>query len=515
MVRLASIILLGAAACTAPALRTVPRVVDGELEYGPFVSPYAYEWFIEGETSASEGRHGEAAMAFENATAAPADDELLMIRLAEEYELSGESRRADRTLSLARRSHPRSPRVALTEGRLAQLRGSDEEAIDAFVRARKLAPSWDAPVITMAETLMAAGNVERASAVLLEYLSAPLQAHSEQARHVLVDLARRTGDAETLGRALAGDPHLTPARRARAAGALALETGQPALAARMLMGSLDTPENVVLWLRALVESGDREEAAAFLGSVDSARLGGLSEHVALLLEINEIDSALGLLEAADRSPKFEYAKGLALLAHGDYLEAATILAAVPLGAASFESARIALAECSISLGRPGAAAEALSLAPHDSLAIRKTLSEIYLGQGALTAALRLFDPKRDPDRAVLAGLFEQAGRFEEAAAYYAALKAKSSDEPRLRARASAERLASGGNRRAAITVLDRWAAAAPDDLYTRVRLVELLAADHQVEVAQERGRRALEDIDEPLLRAHLIDLLGSPADLQP
>ncbi|MGB5264977.1 MAG: hypothetical protein WBN30_00190, partial [Polyangiales bacterium] len=77
-----------------------------------------------------------------------------------------------------------------------------------------------------------------------------------------------------------------------------------------------------------------------------------------------------------------------------------------------------------------------------------------------------------------------------------------------------ERLASQGNRRAAIAVLDRWTVAAPDDLYARVRLVELLAADEQVELARRRGRRALEVIDESRLREHLIAVLDRSADAE-
>jgi len=264
-------------------------------------------------------------------------------------------------------------------------------------------------------------------------------------------------------------------------------------------------------LRALMQSGDRKGVATFLAGSGSQGLGGSSERLDLLLQIGEVDRAFDLFKAADPSPKAEYARGRVLLARGDYLQAAAVLAEVPHGAASFEAARMAFAECTVSQGRRGAAAEALSQAPHDSLAVRRTLAEIYLGEGTLTAALRLFDPKQDSDRAALAGLFERAGRFEEAAAYYAALKAPSSDQPRLRARASAERLASHGNHQAAIAVLDRWTSAAPDDLYARVRLVELLAADDQLDLAQKSGRRTLELVDEPKLRAHLLDVLeGSP-----
>ncbi len=505
--RLASIFLLGLVACTAPALRTVPRVVDGELEHGPFVSPYAYEWFIEGEASASKGLHGEAAMAFENATAAPADDVLLMTRLAEEYELSGDSRRADRTLTAARRSYPGSPWVALAQGRIAAHRGEEREAIAAFLRTHELAPGWDAPIVALAESLVASGRPERAEAILLDHLGSSRHAPSKHARGVLLDLARRSGDTETLSRALALDPSSTLAARAREGGELALENGQPALAVRVLATSLDTPENVALWLHALIKSGDRAEVASFLAGPDSRRLGGWSERVGLLLKIGEAGSALELLNSAAPSPKVGYAQGRALLIDGNYVEAAATLAQVPFGAASFEAARLAFVECSAAQGRSGAAAEALSQAPHYSLAIRKTLAGIYLDQGALRAGLRLFDPKRDAERAALAALYERAGHFEEAAAYYAAVKTTELDDAGLRARALAERLASRGNRRAAIEVLDRWTVVAADDLYARVRLIELLAADDQVAGAQKRGRRALEVVDEPQLRAHLIAVL--------
>jgi thioredoxin-like negative regulator of GroEL len=157
----------------------------------------------------------------------------------------------------------------------------------------------------------------------------------------------------------------------------------------------------------------------------------------------------------------------------------------------------------------------LSQAPHESLAVRKVLAQIYLEAGDLRAGLKLFDPKRPEERAVLAALFEQAGRFEEAAAYYANIKAVSADEPQLRARASAEQLASHGHHRGAIAVLERWTALAPDDLYARVRLVELLQAGDRAEAAQKRGRRALEVIDDPLLLAHLIEVLESPAAAAP
>ncbi|MGB5311323.1 MAG: hypothetical protein WBN38_04580, partial [Polyangiales bacterium] len=69
MGRLGSILLLGLVACASSVPRTVPRVVDGRIEDSPAVSPYAYEWFIQGELQAAKGLHDEAAIAFENAAA--------------------------------------------------------------------------------------------------------------------------------------------------------------------------------------------------------------------------------------------------------------------------------------------------------------------------------------------------------------------------------------------------------------------------------------------------------------
>ena len=105
-----------------------------------------------------------------------------------------------------------------------------------------------------------------------------------------------------------------------------------------------------------------------------------------------------------------------------------------------------------------------------------------------------------------------AGRFPRAAAYYASVKLMSSDEPRILARASAEWLASRGHHRGAIVVLERWTAAAPEDLYARVRLVELLQQTDNAQAAEKRARDALEVIDDPVLRQRLIDVLGASAD---
>jgi thioredoxin-like negative regulator of GroEL len=147
--------------------------------------------------------------------------------------------------------------------------------------------------------------------------------------------------------------------------------------------------------------------------------------------------------------------------------------------------------------------------------VRAELAEFYLYEGELGAALRLFDPKHPEERALIAGLFEQAGHFDEAAAYYASLNLDFTDGSRLAARATAERMVARGHLRSATSVLERWTAAAPDDLYARARLVELLLAQNRRTDAEREGRKALGVIDDPVLWAHLSDLLASQSNVSP
>lgn len=446
-------------------------------------------------------------MAFESAAAAPAGDVLLMTRLAEEYEWSGATRRADRALSIAERNYPGSARVALGEGRILEHRGELDAALDAFMRARERSPGWADPVMAIARALESQGLSERAKVVLLDYLSVHRGRGREVASKALADLALRTGDAKMLARALEFDPSSTAEMRARSAAELALSVERPALAARILENALDDGDNVTMWLRALRESGEADRAVQYVSSARAARWASAEDRARLLVKLHEDARALELLAAAERSPRVQEARGNAFLGQGELVRAASTLASVPYGASTFERSRLRLADCSSSLRRVGGAVEALSMTPHGSLQVREKLAEFYVDQGDLRAGLRLFDARHPYERAALAKVFERAGRFEEAAAYYASVQLGSSNDPRLRARASAENLASRGNRKSAIAILERWAAVAPEDLYSRVRLVELLQAERRTADAAALGRETLPLTYDTRLRAHLAALL--------
>jgi len=507
----ASLLLLGLSACASSVPRTVPRLVDGKVEDGPAVSPYAYEWFIEGERQAARGRHDEAAMAFEAATTAPAGDVLLLMRLAEEYEITGATRRADRVLSLANRYYPQSARVALAEGRILLMRGDVEGAYSSFVEASRRAPGWAEPIVDMASALASHGHVERADALLLEFLEDASENQANLALDALLDLSRRRGDAQTFGRALTFERSASPVERSKKATRFALAADQPALAARLAGPSPTTEGLVALWLEALRRSGARSEAADYLASPDAARVAPVEERAAGLVELGAEERALELLAAADRSPGVQLSRGTALLAAGAYVEGAGELAKVPWGASTFEASRLALVDCSEAKRRVGAAAEVLSLTPHASLAVREKLAGLLIEADELNAALRLFDPRDPGDRAALASLFEHVGRYDEASAYYATVRVSKRSDSRLRARTAAEQLASQGLVESAISVLERWSSVAPEDLYSRARLIELLKHERRFDEARKRGRETLPLITDPKLRAHVRELVGGRA----
>lgn len=483
--------------------------MDGRVEEGAFVTPYAYEWFIEGEVAAAKGRHEDAALALETATATPAQDVVLMTRLAEEYERSGSSRRADRALAAARRLHPGSARVALAEGRIHQRRGEIDRAMRAFVEARTIDPTSDEVVIALADALRRKGLSARADAVLVEYITTNYDGHTENARRVLIQLAEANGDPDALRRALALGAGRNADREAFLAAELAYEGGQPALAARLLERTLGTPANQSLWLLAAVDSGDLEAAREFLMGAESEAVGGPVRHAELFMDVGAHDEALEILQTAGSSPRAQYVRGRALLDGGEYLSASRALAGVPAGSSKFEESRVAFATATEAQGRDGAATEALSLAPKDSLAVRTKLGELFVEQGDLRAGLRLFDPKRTGDRAAIALLFERAGRFPEAAAYYASIEESDGEGPRIHARATAERFAARGQHQPAIAILTRWAATSPEDLFARVRLTELLRLAGRLEEARTEGQAALARIDDPTLAAHLAQVLST------
>jgi hypothetical protein len=495
--------LLCVTACAPPPPRTIPRVVDGRIEHGPVVPAYAYAWFLEGELAAAKGDHEQSALALETALAAPIDDVLVLSKLAVEYQLSDEPRRAARTLASANRLYPDSIEVALARGELLRASGATDAAMASFQRARRINPQADEPVVAIAELLDASGRPLRAEGLLQEYVQTSAAVSSHGARRLWLDLARREADAESLALALS----TTGTPNGREAAELALEHGQPATAARILSDALGATEQNTLWVKAMLRSGRVEEAVELLSTSNSDAFGGRVAHAELLIAARQLGRALEVLEPEPGSPRVQYLRGHARLGMDDYVGAVRLLAEVPWGSADFELARADLADALIALGRPGASAESLGFSESDTLALRMKRAEAYRTSGNLRAALALFDPARPRERAAMALLYERAGLFEEAAAHYSRTDAAKLSEPRTRAVAGAERLAATGRKRGAVAILRRWTRAAPEDFYARMRLVQLLRDLGETDQARVEALELLPLAQDLLLQSQLLSLL--------
>ena len=498
------ILLLIIGACAPPPPRTVPRVVNGEVEEGPFVSAYAYEWFLAGEIASTKGAHDEAAIAYETALAAPNEDVLVLTRLAVEYEFCGESRRADRMLSRAARDYPESMYVPLARGHILQARQELEDATVAYREAHKLDPNAVEPVVALAELLHRSGHPLRARALLTEHLEFSQTQDSRAAAALLEELALASGDAEALANALVvTGQSARHAQGHRRAARLALRLEQPSLAARLMADSLANEQDRVSRVWALLAGGRSKEATRFILERGPALFGGRVRYAELLIEADEPRAALAALESEAPSAHVRYLRGEAQLKMGRYSLAANLLSSIPFGSADFDAARLALADCLSTQARFGAALEALSMVTERSVDVRSKLAELHLAKGNLQQALRQFDAKRPEERAALARVFESAGRYEEAAAFYSTAKTDASDAPTTRARAHAEKLAATGMRLEAVRVLQRWTRQAPEDLYARTRLVQLLRETGNETEAEKQATALLPLIADPTLRGQL------------
>lgn len=464
---------------------------------------YAYEWFLKGEVAAAKGAHEESAIALETALAAPTDDALVLSKLAIEYDRSGESRRADRTLAVASRLHPRSMEVAFAEGEILKARGATEAAMAAFQRARRLDPRAEAPVVAIAQLLDDSGRALRAQGLLREYVETCAFEESVHARRLWLQMARRDADAEGLALALSAAGKTNGQEAAQ----IALGRDQPAAAARILSGRLSNTEERTLWIRAMLRSGRVDEALELMSTRDSETFGGRAAHAELLMAAGQFDRALELLDAEPDSPRVQYLRGHARLRMDDYLGAIRLLASVPEGSADFEAARVDLADGLLALARPGASAESLQKDGTDTLRLRRKRAEAYWAGGSQGGAIGLFDLRWPEEHAAVALLYERAGLIDKAAAHYSKTEAAKLREPRTRAVAGAERLAATGRKQGAVAILRRWTRTAPEDFYARIRLIELLRDLGEADSARAEALELLPIAHDPVLQSQLLTLL--------
>jgi thioredoxin-like negative regulator of GroEL len=332
----------------------------------PFVSPYAYEWFVRAELARSQGDSAGAAEAYESALTSGDDDPYLLARLAEAREASGDHPAADRALASALERDPSSEAAWLARGRIALQRGDQPGALAAFARAEQVAPGSSEAPAQLAEVLRAQGHPERAIAVL-ERASQRGPRTARAALRARLELARARHDGAALAAAAADWLAYAGADLAllRRTAAELFAAGEPVLAERVLQALPDDGHDALLRLQVALALRRNERALLLLASNPPEAFGGSANVADAFLQLGKPDRALAQLDErehaeGDDAPRRTLLLGMCKLALGDPAAAAELLARVPAGSSYFTRARQELAHALQSADMPALAGEVAS-----------------------------------------------------------------------------------------------------------------------------------------------------------
>jgi tetratricopeptide (TPR) repeat protein len=357
--------LLLACAASTPA----PRAPDANAPPGarpaptPFVSPYAYEWFVRAELLRARGEHAAAAEAYQSALTSGDDDAYLLARLAEAREAAGEPAAADDALRAALTLDPRSEAAWLASAHVAQRRGDRARALAALERAEQAVPGSQQAPAELAELLRSTGQPERALAVL-ERAAGRGPGTATAALRARLELARARGDGAALARAAAdwlayagGDGELL-----RRTAAELLAAGQPVLAERVLAALPDDPRDAALRLSVALALARYARVEQLLATVAPHALGGTLTVADAYLQIGKPERASALLAERERSGEDDpnrrlWLEGACQLALGDPAAAAELLVRVPAGSLYYARARTALRQAFGAAGLPALGGE--------------------------------------------------------------------------------------------------------------------------------------------------------------
>ncbi|MEZ4335746.1 MAG: tetratricopeptide repeat protein [Sandaracinaceae bacterium] len=475
---LLAVALTGCGAFGTPQIR---RTVGGESRVGNYVSPYSYEHFVRGELAAERGDLREAYDEYRQARTGPADDPLLIARLADVLDQLGHEVEALELLAQGDELSPDDESIHMERGRIHERHDRLDDAADAYGRAASAAPSSEQGPLALAALLRRRDEPTEADAVLERYLGRARGAGAARARLALAIERRDPLAAAEAVRALL---EAAPARASevRAAAVTALDGGQPELALRLLAALAEDPADRPLRLRAAIEARQRELAEGMLAEWMPAEPNDLIQVADGYLAIGMPERALELGRVAmgeDGGPLARLVVARALIATGHPDEAAPMLAALEPGSRAWPGAPLALAEAMRAMGRPALAAETLARAaeraPDPALSV--ALADARLDTGAGEAALAALAGEAALVRAARARVLDRLGRHADAVTAYLEVPV---DDPTVpladRARAQAERALADGQRERAVSLLREQAEAAPEDAAARRRLDELLSA---------------------------------------
>jgi hypothetical protein len=294
---------------------------------------------------------------------------------------------------------------------------------------------------------------------------------------------------------------------------MALDSGNAALALRLVENLPRRPEDNALLLQIYLRSGRGAAAEQLLSFEDAESFGGLVQTARAWLAIGRPEPARELARAA--LSREETPAALLVAADGEMMmgrfdAASRLYARVPRGTSAFAEARLGLARALTASGLSPLATEILYDARLAGPEIARALAERRLARGELNEALSALDALTDPARlAGRARLLDRSGRAEEAAGLYRTLAGQREALSRSDGeRALAEQRIASGELEAAVRILEGLSDHAPADYLARVRLAELLARTGDRARAREIAAALLPLVGETALRRRLRSIVS-------
>ncbi|MEZ4287187.1 MAG: hypothetical protein R3A47_03380 [Polyangiales bacterium] len=159
-------------ACSATNPTSIPRIVDGRRVNGPYVPPYAYQWFITGAYESARGQHERAEVSYENALSA-SPDAWLLAELAKERALNGDLESANDARREALKMVRSPTEIALALGDIENARRNYLGAFHYYFLAEQSGASASASKHRIARMLEHFAQPERARAVQGEAQTIP------------------------------------------------------------------------------------------------------------------------------------------------------------------------------------------------------------------------------------------------------------------------------------------------------------------------------------------------------
>ncbi|MEM7447712.1 MAG: hypothetical protein AAF355_05660 [Myxococcota bacterium] len=320
----------------------IKRRLEGVSRQGVFVSPFAYQHFLQSELAVARGDYRLAIEELKLARAGPWDDPFLIARLADLLDRAGNQDDADRIIEAGIRAHPSAESVYLAQGAIALRRDEPAKAALAFANAARVEPGSPRGPLALSRLLHLSGNATLGDAILATHL----QRNPDSDLWVFetrAELALANGSVDNLLLALRALQEQTELRSGllKRAVELAMAQSRPLVALEIL--DLDPDMLPSQRFAALRTLGRGSEAMAVV-------LQGHPEYAAenlraqAFLELGHASLALDLLAPLSRSPKRRLILGKALIQLCRYAEAAEELSAIPFGASVFVEARLKLAE---------------------------------------------------------------------------------------------------------------------------------------------------------------------------